>query len=96
MAVVTLTEHGAKIYNEKTAKMREVYKQDGFKAGDVYRAPLWDVMHMFGEHLWMGNPRLPFLENDIVIEHEEPGDFYRQKQGEVSNNVKAAMAKAII
>lgn len=57
---VTLTQSGADLYNRKTDPMHKRV------AGDVWHAPLWEIMSVFGAYLHVGAP-LFFVENEVHI-----------------------------
>lgn len=66
---VTLTEAGAKIYNEwgnqhKYPGSAPYRHADGF----VLRTQLWSLMQIFGSHIYMGMAQVPFLNAKINIE----------------------------
>ena len=77
IARVTLTEAGAKIINNylKTDdviqhltkdQIKTLFGRTEFNAGDTYKSALWDIMHIFGKHMYMGC-NIPFVNNEIVL-----------------------------
>ena len=74
---VVLTKKGAEIMNEyiKTdyavsmlsdKQLIAVFGKSSFKENDIYKAPLWEIMHIFGGSIDMGCD-IPFVDNDIDI-----------------------------
>lgn len=64
---VILTEHGAEVYNKHFRKQHAICKLielTNLKAGDVLSLLLWELMSIFGEHLYNGAENC-FENNDI-------------------------------
>lgn len=64
---ITLTEEGAKVYNDYYAELRQQYPKAGFavvQAGDQLRKSLWGLMQIFGPHIHMG--MCPHFENNAI------------------------------
>lgn len=61
-----LTTLGAAAYNSHYQK-RGIPTRfwQVMKEGDTVELPLWDAMHIFGPHLFMGSPVVPFQDNSI-------------------------------
>lgn len=71
---VLLNEEGAKIvnayYDELYGRMPPAaakHKPAPKVAGDVHKAQLWDIMHIYGPHTFMGKP-MPFAAMTIKTE----------------------------
>lgn len=62
---VTLTERGARIYNDHYAAYGEA-RPEKRKAGDKITLELWNLMSIFGEFLYNGMPEVPFEGNVIT------------------------------
>lgn len=69
---VTLTDYGKEVYKRYLhARYTDVDIEHKIKAADpVLRTALWDIMHIFGQHLWMGNKQL-FIDNRITVINKE-------------------------
>ena len=72
---VILTEFGAKVLNEKWHNMKMVIDEGlralfnsipTYKAGDVYRSQLWQLMQDFGDNMYNGN-EVPFKNCEMYI-----------------------------
>lgn len=64
---VILTTHGAEVYNKYFRKLHATCKLielTNLKAGDVLSLQLWDLMNIFGKHLYNGAESC-FENNDI-------------------------------
>lgn len=64
-ASVVLTEYGL-------AHLNKYWRTFGIFRRTItdksYAAPLWEIMQVFGEVLYNGNPNVPFENNEIKIE----------------------------
>lgn len=60
---VKLTNEGEKILKEHFKLYPSLIKIDENK---IYRAPLWEMMHIFGKHLYNGC-KIPFENNSIML-----------------------------
>jgi hypothetical protein len=58
-----LTKTGAKIYNEYFKGL----PQNKYGFGDQLRMPIWEVMLVFGQHLFLGIPEVCFIDNKLWI-----------------------------
>lgn len=67
---VELTDYGVEI-------LMEFYKRLNKTSGGFVKIPLiekretfvlWDLMNVFGPYLYNGNPRVPFVNNEIHFE----------------------------
>jgi len=71
VAIVRLTDHGRRVLEAHYRKLGLSVPVDVpgiFPAHDLYRAPLWDLMNIFGPHLYMGGPLShPFEANEITF-----------------------------
>ena len=64
---VILTEHGAEVYNKHFREQHAICKLielTNLKAGDVLSLQLWELMNIFGKHLYNGAENC-FANNDI-------------------------------
>ena len=61
---VNLSERGAEILNKY---FKQFIITKNYKAGDVFKTELWDLMNIFGEHLTMGF-NIPFESCYLKIE----------------------------
>ena len=64
---VILTAHGAEVYNEYFRELHATCKLielTNLKAGDVLSLQLWELMSIFGKHLYNGAENC-FANNDI-------------------------------
>ena len=64
---VILTAHGAEVYNEYFRKLHAICKQvelTNLKAEDELSLQLWELMNIFGKHLYNGAENC-FANNDI-------------------------------
>lgn len=64
---VILTEHGAEVYNKHFREQHAICKLielTNLKAGEVLSLLLWELMSIFGEHLYNGAENC-FENNDI-------------------------------
>lgn len=64
---VILTEHGAEVYNEYFRELHAICQQielTHLKAGDEISLQLWELMNIFGKHLYNGAENC-FANNDI-------------------------------
>ena len=77
MALVTLTESGAKVVNDHIKndetirllsedQIKTLFGQNKFKPGDTYKSALWDIMNIFGKSMYMGCD-VPFAKNEINL-----------------------------
>jgi len=48
---------------------KDVYNRDILKSESLYT--LWELMQIFGQSLYMGNPKIPFENNEIEILNEQ-------------------------
>ena len=74
MATVELTPYGVDILGNHYEKywQRDMETISGFNnTSCIYTTELWNLMQIFGECLYMGNPAIPFVSNEITIEHHE-------------------------
>lgn len=74
---VQLTEYGYKI-------MEELAKQFGGKLADIddegfIKIQLWELMKIFGQYTYAGNPNQVFVSTSIQINEEELGDLNDHK-----------------
>lgn len=77
---VTLTGYGIELLYDHYTKYTPIKERknvswvpSGYdKDTRIYKTELWSLMHIFGEVLWMGNSRIPFLNNNIemIVETE--------------------------
>ena len=61
---VNLSERGAGILNKY---FKQFYMQENYKAGDVFKTQLWDLMSIFGPYMVMGFD-IPFESCWLKIE----------------------------
>lgn len=67
---VTLTDYGAMLYNEYVRCYRtnsEPTLLGTLHDGDILDIALWELAHIFGSILYMGNPNIPFANNQIEL-----------------------------
>lgn len=65
---VNLTEYGKKIYSEHYEQFwsaNSIYRPE--KLPDMLETELWNLMQIFGDCLFMGNPEIPFVDNKIIL-----------------------------
>jgi hypothetical protein len=62
---VTLTEYGKELYRENFRK----YVPDAVdpKISEPMRIQFWELMHIFGPVMYLGNTRMPFHDNRITV-----------------------------
>lgn len=63
---VVLTDFGARHYNYWHAFLGKNAPPDK-KEGDVLETELWGLMQIFGETMYNGMPKIPFVDNNIKI-----------------------------
>ena len=74
MATVHLTPYGVRILQEHYRMPLEFNLENitGYKvASHIYTTELWHLMHIFGKSLYMGARDIPFVLNQITLEHHE-------------------------
>lgn len=49
------------------------------KPGDLVKFHFWELMNIFGEGMYMGNPESPFVDNEILFESPEKEKGILQK-----------------
>ena len=64
---VTLTSHGAKLYNTHLGFVAYDYPEQKKTCGDVLKTELWNLMSIFGDHLYNGMPQGPFASNEVRL-----------------------------
>ena len=62
---VTLTEHGVEVFNKHLTYFG--LPPSNKTQGDVYTAPLWDIMSIFGGSMFNGATKMAFVNNEIRI-----------------------------
>jgi hypothetical protein len=63
-----LTEAGAKVYNEYMSQFTfRGRREPNAKVGFAHKTSLWDLMHIYGEHTFIGRPE-PFEGCEIDVE----------------------------
>jgi|GEM_PF-2593157 len=62
---VRLTKLGAAAHNAHHRLALSERSWTPKAEGDVLEVPLWDLMHIFGPHCFMGSPIQPFKDNEI-------------------------------
>ena len=81
--VVTLTDTGAKIINDRNRWLREHVKGStakiDYKAGDKFGAVLWEIMEMFGPYCYVG-ATLPFVEFEAIFKQNDPTMVERARE----------------
>lgn len=77
--IIYLTESGKKVYkkhyedllifvDEKSHKEKLDYWMGKIKENGMLKIPFFDLMHIFGKDMFMGNNKLPlFKNNDVEI-----------------------------
>lgn len=63
---VTLTDFGARHFNFWHAHLGKYAPKDK-KEGDQLEIELWGLMQIYGETMFNGMPKIPFVENKIEI-----------------------------
>lgn len=66
-ATVRLTAYGKNLYLEFHRKLGVPAK-----APDVLTEQLWSIMAIFGGAMFMGNPKIPFVDNEITLPSPSP------------------------
>lgn len=66
-ATAVLTAYGADIYNSHYSDVPAKYRPEPVQAGDTIDKPLWDLMAIFAETFFNGNPNVAFMDNHIEI-----------------------------
>ena len=67
-AEVVLTKKGAQILNESDERPIFMHTHNGpYSEGEVFSSELWNIMHIFGSHLYNGC-EIPFVSNNIIIQ----------------------------
>lgn len=69
-------------YHERYGIPRD--RMPGFTEPNVYRAPLWEICHIFGEHFCMGAP--PPVETDLLVEMEGYGRSQAERLAEIEKH----------
>jgi hypothetical protein len=64
---VVLTASGAKIYNAWMWQFPLQARAPEVEAGHVLETELWQVMQIFGPHIFHGMLETPFVNNEIEI-----------------------------
>ena len=67
---VILTAHGAEVYNEYSCELHATCKliqPTNLKEGDRLALQLWELMNIFGKHLYNGAENC-FENNEIIFE----------------------------
>lgn len=64
MVTVKLTAYGASKYSEYLDSFNKL--RPNLKEGDILRTQLWDLMHIFGSHIYLGM-QAPFVDCEIEI-----------------------------
>jgi hypothetical protein len=69
--VVKLTPYGKNVWNDFHTELGlnpKDYKYY-FKKGTKYTLiiPIWELMNIFGKYMFMGNPDIPFVNNEIKM-----------------------------
>lgn len=67
---VNLSEYGAHVFNEylDTIGLPEKLKQRQRREPGPYTTQLWNLFQVFGSVYYLGNPKIPFVNNEIKIE----------------------------
>ncbi len=66
IVVVTLTELGAEVYNNRIVELDLGKYCKEVEIGYVLRTELWSLFSMFGEHIGLGR-EMPFLCGEIKL-----------------------------
>lgn len=72
---VTLTGEGMSVILEKFREINEFNEKIGVKPlkecpglkGNKFKSSLWEIMKLFGQGMYMGNPSPPVL-NELIVE----------------------------
>ena len=70
---IKLTEYGAEILNkyyEDSIPKGFILLSNKHSAGDIEKFSLWEMAHIFGKSMYNGNPKIPFVDNEIYIYNE--------------------------
>jgi hypothetical protein len=59
---LNLTPYGLEVLKNYCSNLNLVYQ-----GGDVYKTSLWEAFQIFGPVLFMGNTKMPFVNNEIDI-----------------------------
>ena len=72
IVTVTLTKKGAEILTEHEKKyLAGIHKNRVYQQGHEFRTHLWDIMNIFGKHLYNGC-EIPFEQNEVQIVSQQP------------------------
>lgn len=63
-----LTEYGKKIYAEYVERNSSPYVKEFTYPNELL---LWEFMNIFGKALYLGNPKVPTVDNKILIRNED-------------------------
>ena len=69
--IVKLTPYGRQVWIDWHTQLGLNYKEYefNFKKGTKYTLiiPIWELMNIFGKYMYMGNPDVPFVNNEIKM-----------------------------
>lgn len=73
IAKVTLTRHGAMIFNHywRASGVAEKHCPETATTGTVIELELWHIMRIFGHAMFNGAPDVPFVENKIELQEKK-------------------------
>ena len=66
---VVLTPYGENIMRDRGMGWMFTHESIWNPVSKVLKTQLWDLMQIFGNCLYMGNPKIPFEHNEIEIEN---------------------------
>ena len=72
--IIKLTDYGKEIL-----KSQGILNTVGIDENGYSSFQMWELMHYFGSHMFIGDTEVPFEQNSIIIPDENLVEFRKEK-----------------